>query len=88
MAAAFSRFSADEAKGSPLYQRLAAGIAADPELAALAAQCPLAMIEIGASGGFNLSWDRNAYDYGNGRIGSSFTSRSGCAGASEVGHQS
>ncbi len=37
-------------------------------VARAALQRPLALIEVGASAGFNLLWDQYAYDYGTGRI--------------------
>ncbi len=37
-------------------------------VARLAGECPLALIEIGASAGLNLRLDRYAYDYGAGRL--------------------
>ena len=33
-----------------------------------AAERPLALVEIGTSAGFNLLWDKYAYDYGDGRV--------------------
>ena len=41
-----------------------------PAYQAIASQTkrPLALVEIGASAGLNLLWDRYAYDYGDGRI--------------------
>src|SRR3954452_6380034 len=40
-----------------------------PAFAAVADGRPLALIEIGASAGLNLRWDRYAYDYGTRRAG-------------------
>src|SRR5829696_4036591 len=40
-----------------------------PAFAAVADGRPLALIEVGASAGLNLRWDRYAYDYGSRRAG-------------------
>ena len=40
-----------------------------PAFAAIADGRPLALIEVGASAGLNLRWDRYAYDYGSRRAG-------------------